>query len=182
MGSFDKRSNSSFNPKPDAPYTPPPTPTENWQATENTWNASSLWTTPEGSGSGTTARSGCWGQGNWSSYKAHRGHASFDGVHDWCAGGRNFTAYITMRRLDTKHGNYGAVPVPKFVKTDGNSWSCGQAFALGDWKTIQLPWEVVASLIEGGTNELQLWAGKNTSDYSFYDNVSLRITCEKNFI
>ena len=182
MGSFDKRSNSFFKPKPDAPYTPPPAPTENWQATENTWNASSLWTTPEGSGSGTTARSGCWGQGNWSSYKAHRGHASFDGVHDWCAGGRNFTAYITMRRLNTKHGNYGAVPVPKFVKTDGNSWSCGQAFALGDTKTIQLPWEVVSSLIEGGTNELQLWAGRNTSDYSFYDNVSLRITCEKNFI
>ena len=182
MGSFDKRSNSFFAPKPDAPYTPPPAPTENWQATENTWNASSLWTTPEGSGSGTTARSGCWGQGNWSSYKAHRGHASFDGVNAWCNGGRNFTAYITMRRLDTKHGNYGAVPVPKFVKTDGNSWSCGQAFALGDWKTIQLPWEVVASLIQGGTNELQLWAGKNTSDYSFYDNVSLRITCEKNFI
>ena len=181
FGGFSSLENSWFNPKPDAPYTPPAV-TENWQWTENTFNATSLWTTPEGSGSGTTARSGCWGQGNWSSYKAHRGHASFDGVNAWCNGGRNFSAYITMHRLSSNHGNAGATPVPKFVRTDGASWSCGQAFARGDTKTIQLPWEVVANLIQGGTNELQLWAGKSTSDYSFYDNVSLRIVCEKNFI
>ena len=181
FGGFSSLENSWFKPKPDAPYTPPAV-TENWQWTENTFNATSLWTTPEGSGSGTTARSGCWGQGNWSSYKAHRGHASFDGVNAWCNGGRNFSAYITMHRLSSNHGNAGATPVPKFVRTDGASWSCGQAFARGDTKTIQLPWEVVASLIQGGTNELQLWAGKSTSDYSFYDNVSLRIVCEKNFI
>ena len=182
LGSFDKRTNSFFAPKPDAPYTPPPAPTENWQWTENTWNASSLWTTPEGSGSGTTARNGCWGQGSWGSYKSHRGYASFDGVHDWCAGGRNFTAYLTMTRQNTSHGYSDARPVPKLKQRDGNFWSCGQGFARGDTKTIQLPWEVASWLIEGASNNLEMWAGSSHNDYSFYDNVSIRITCEKNFV
>ena len=182
IGSHDKENNSFFAPKPDAPYTPPPAPTENWQWTENTFWATRLWTTLESPGSGGSTRNDCWGQGKYSSYKCHRGHATFDGVHAWCNGGRNFSAYITMHRLNTSHGSAGAVPVPKFVQTDGNSWSCGQAFARDDTKTIQLPWEVTASLIQGSTNELQLWAGNSTSDYSFYDNVSIRIVCEKNFV
>lgn len=181
-GSESRTENSWFAPKPDAPYTPPAAPAENWQSTENTFWATGLWTTLESPGSGGSTRNDCWGQGKYSSYKCHRGHASFDGVNAWCNGGRNFSAYITMHRLNTSHGSAGAVPVPKFVQTDGNSWSCGQAFARDDTKTIQLPWEVTASLIQGGTNELQLWAGNSTSDYSFYDNVSIRIVCEKNFV
>ena len=103
-------------------------------------------------------------------------------MNDWCSGGRNFTAYITMHRLNTSHGYTGSVPVPKFVQLDGNSWSCGVSFARNDIKTIQLPWEVARILIEGHSNNLQLWAGRSKNDYSFYDTVSIRITCEKNFI
>ena len=181
LGSETRTENSWFDTKPEAPYTPPVV-TENWQWTEQTFWATSLWTTPEGSGSGTTARSGCWGQGSWSSYKSHRGYASFDGINSWCNGGRNFTAYLTMTRLNTNHGYAGAVPVPKLKQRDGNFWSCGQAFARGDTKTIQLPWEVASWLIEGASNNLEMWAGSSHNDYSFYDNVSIRITCEKNFV
>lgn len=163
-------------------YVPPAQPAENWVQVEQTFWATDLHTAPEGSGSGTTARSGCWGQGNWSSYKAHRGWAGFEGVSSWCSGGRNFWAQITMHRLATKHGNYGAVPVPKFVQSDGSSWSCGQAFALDTTYTINLPWEVISRLVNGESNYLQLWAGKSTNDYSFYDNVSLRVVCEKNMV
>ena len=163
-------------------YVPPAQPAENWVQVEQTFWATDLHTAPEGSGSGTTARSGCWGQGNWSSYKAHRGWAGFEGVSSWCSGGRNFWAQITMHRLATKHGNYGAVPVPKFVQSDGSSWSCGQAFALDTTYTINLPWEVISKLVNGESNYLQLWAGRSTNDYSFYDNVSLRVVCEKNMV
>ena len=181
IGSHDKENNSFFAPKPDAPYTPPAV-TENWQWTESTFWATGLWTTPEGSGSGTTARSGCWGQGSWGSYKSHRGYASFDGINSWCSGGRNFTAYLTMTRQNTSHGYSDARPVPKLKQRDGNFWSCGQGFARGDTKTIQLPWEVASWLIEGASNNLEMWAGSSHNDYSFYDNVSIRITCEKNFV
>ena len=182
LGSETTTSNSWVDPKPDAPYTPPAAPTENWQWTESTFWATSLWTVPEGSGSGTTARSGCWGQGSWSSYKSHRGYASFEGISSWCSGGRNFTAYLTMTRQNTSHGYAGASPIPKLKMRDGSFWSCGQGFARGDTKTIQLPWEVASWLIEGASSNLEMWAGSSHNDYSFYDTVSIRITCEKNFV
>ena len=87
-----------------------------------------------------------------------------------------------MTRLNTSHGKAGAVPVPKLKQSDGNFWSSGTAFARGDTKTITLPWSVVAPLIEGGTDKLEMWAGTSTNDYSFYDTVSIRIVCEKNFV
>ena len=181
LGSETRTENSWFDPKPAAPYTPPVV-TENWQWTEQTFWATSLYTIPEGSGSGTTARNGCWGQGKWGSYKSHRGFAEFGNINSWCNGGRNFTAYLTMTRLNTSHGKAGAVPVPKLKQSDGNFWSSGTAFARGDTKTITLPWSVAGPLIEGGTYYLEMWAGTSTNDYSFYDTVSIRIVCEKNFV
>ena len=182
MGGATTYENSWIDPKPDAPYTPPAAPTENWQTTETTFWATNLWTSPEGSGSGTNARNGCWGQGKWGSYKPHRGYATFEGVGPWCSGGRNFTVYLTMTRLNTNHGNAGATPVPKIKQGDGNFWSSGTAFARGDTKTITLPSAVANQLISGSTGTLEMWAGTSASDYSFYDNVSIRIVCEKNFV
>ena len=182
FGGASAYENSWFDPKPEAPYTPPAAPTENWQTTDCTFWATNLWTSPEGSGSGTNARNGCWGQGKWGSYKPHRGYATFEGVGPWCSGGRNFTVYLTMTRLNTNHGYAGATPVPKIKQGDGNFWSSGTAFARGDTKTITLPSAVADQLISGGTGTLEMWAGTSTNDYSFYDNVSIRIVCEKNFV
>ncbi len=181
LGSASNYENSWVDPKPEAPYTPPAAPTENWQTTDCTFWATNLWTSPEGSGSGTNARNGCWGQGKWGGYKPHRGYATFEGVGPWCSGGRNFTVYLTMTRLNTNHGYAGATPVPKIKQGDGNFWSSGTAFARGDTKTITLPSAVADQLISGSTGTLEMWAGTSTSDYSFYDNVSIRIVCEKNF-
>ena len=172
-------SNSKFYPKPSAPQPSPPPPVEKWVWTENTFWASSLWTSPEGSGSGTSSRSGCWGQGKWGSYKPHRGYASFSGVNAWCDGGRNFTVELTMTRQNTSHGYAGAVPVPKIKTTNGSFWNCGQAFARGATHTITLPSDVANALVTGGWTNLEMWAGTSTNDYSFYDNVRIRVICEK---
>ena len=180
LGGSGSKSNSWFDAKPDVPYTPPPAPTENWQWVTGTFNATSLWTTPEGSGSSTSARTGSWGQGKWSSYKPHRGYASFSGISSWCSGGRNFSATLTMTRLNTSHGIAGATPVPKIKNTDGSFWNSGVAFARGDRKTITLPSTVANALANGSWTQLEMWAGTSTDDYSFYDTVSITIKCEKN--
>lgn len=175
--------NSNYAPKPDAPYTPPPAPTEDWRATETTfWNASMV-SYPEGSGTSTSARAGYWGQGRYSSYQAHRGFCAFDStaIANWCSGARNIRVYITMTRLNTAHGVAGAVPVPKLKKRDGKFWSCGVAFARGDTKTFELPYEVYSWLTEKHSTVLEMWAGTSNNDYSFYNNTSIRIVCEKNF-
>lgn len=172
-------SNSKFKPKPSAPQPPPPPPTPTWRWTENTFWATSLRTVPEGSGSGTSARNGQWGQGKWGSYKPHRGFASFSGINAWCNGGRNFTVELTMTRLNTSHGVAGATPVPKIKTTSGSFWNCGKAFARGATHTVTLPSDVANALVTGGWTQLEMWAGTSTNDYSFYDNVSIKIRCEK---
>lgn len=172
-------SNSKFKPKPSAPQPPPPPPVETWVWTENTFWASSLWTSPEGSGSGTSGRTGQWGQGKWGSYKPHRGYATFSGVNAWCNGGRNFTVELTMTRLNTSHGYGGAVPIPKIKTTNGSFWNCGKAFARGATHTVTLPSDVANALVTGGWDRLEMWAGSSTNDYSFYDNVRIRVVCEK---
>ena len=175
--------NSTYDPKPDAPYTPPPAPTEDWRTTETTfWNASMV-SYPEGSGTSASARADCWGQGRYSSYQAHRGFCAFDStaIANWCSGARNIRVYITMTRLNTAHGYAGAVPVPKLKKRNGSFWSCGVAFARGDTKTFELPYEVYSWLTEKHTTVLEMWAGTSNTDYSFYNNTSIRIVCEKNF-
>ena len=174
--------NSTFDPKPDEPYTAPEV-TENWQQTESTFWAASLVSYPEGSGVSTSARSECWGQGRYSSYQAHRGFAAFDStqVSNFCAGARNIRVYLTLTRLNTAHGVAGAVPVPKLKKRNGSFWSCGVAFARGDTKTIELPYDVYSWLTENRTTLLEMWAGTSNNDYSFYNNTSIRVVCEKNF-
>ena len=138
---------------------------------------------PEGSGVSTSARSECWGQGRYSSYQAHRGFAAFDStqVSNFCAGARNIRVYLTLTRLNTAHGVAGAVPVPKLKKRNGSFWSCGVAFARGDTKTIELPYDVYSWLTENRTTLLEMWAGTSNNDYSFYNNTSIRVVCEKNF-
>ena len=169
--------NSAWIPKDTAPP-PPPTPT--WQWFEQSFSLYSLRTVPEGSGSGTSGRDGEWGQGKWGSYKPHRGYAEMgDGPANWCHGGRNFTIWLTLTRLNTSHGYGGAVPVPKLRQPDGSTWDCGVAFARGDTKTIQLPASIANAIANGQMKTLQMWAGVSTNDYSFYNNSSIRIRCEK---
>ena len=174
--------NSTYDPKPDEEYTAPEI-TEDWRQTESTFWAASLVSYPEGSGTTTSARAECWGQGRYSSYQAHRGFAAFDStqVSNFCAGARNISVYLTLTRLNTAHGVAGAVPVPKLKKRDGSFWSCGVAFARGDTKTIELPYEVYSWLTENYTTVLEMWAGTSNNDYSFYNNTSIRVVCEKNF-
>lgn len=182
LGTTETQVNSAYNPKPDEPYTPPVV-TEDWRSTEQTFWAASLVSYPEGSGITTSARAECWGQGRYSTYQAHRGFAAFDStqVSNFCAGARNIRVYLTLTRLNTAHGVAGAVPVPKLKKRNGSFWSCGVAFARGDTKTIELPYDVYSWLTEGHTTVLEMWAGTSNNDYSFYNNTSIRVVCEKNF-
>ena len=167
--------NSSWIPKNTTP--PVVTPTYKWF--ENTFSLTNLRTVPEGSGSGTSSRSGEWGQGKWSSYKPHRGYANVSGVSSWCSGGRNFSAYLTLTRSSSGHGYAGAVPIPKIKKPDGTFWSCGVAFARGATHTFQLPSEIANALANGSMTTLEMWAGTSTNDYSFYNSGSIKIKCEK---
>lgn len=172
--------NSMWQPKDTAPP-PPPAPTYQWM--EGTFGTSNLRTAPEGSGSGTTARSGEWGQGKWGTYKPHRGYADLgDGPVNWCGGGdnyRNVTAWITLTRLGTSHGIAGATPRPRFKEPNGNFWDSGVGFARGDTKTIQLPSSIANAIANGSMRTLEMWAGTSTNDYSFYNNTSIKIKCEK---
>ena len=167
--------NSSWIPKNTTP--PVVTPTYKWF--ENTFSLTNLRTVPEGSGSGTSSRSGEWGQGKWSSYKPHRGYANVSGVSSWCSGGRNFSAYLTLTRSSSSHGYAGAVPIPKIKKPDGTFWSCGVAFARGATHTFQLPSEIANALASGSMTTLEMWAGTSTNDYSFYNSGYIKIKCEK---
>lgn len=167
--------NSAWIPKDTTP--PVVTPTYKWF--ENTFSLTNLRTVPEGSGSGTSSRSGEWGQGKWGSYKPHRGYANVSGVSSWCSGGRNFSAYMTLTRSSSGHGYAGAVPVPKIKRPDGSFWSCGVAFARGATHTFQLPSEIANALANGSMTTLEMWAGTSTNDYSFYNSGSIKIKCEK---
>lgn len=172
--------NSMWQPKDTAPP-PPPAPTYQWM--EGSFGTSGLRTAPEGSGSGTTARNGEWGQGKWGSYKPHRGYADLGGgPSNWCGGGdnyRNVNAWITLTRLGTSHGIAGATPRPRFKEPNGNFWDCGVGFARGETKTIQLPSSIANAIANGSMQTLEMWAGTSTNDYSFYNNTSVRIKCEK---
>lgn len=172
--------NSVWRPKDTTPP-PPPTPTYQWL--ERTFGLYSLRTVPEGSGSGTTARNGEWGQGKWGTYKPHRGYADIgNDPSNWCGGGdnyRNVNAWITLTRLGTSHGVSGATPRPRFKEPNGNFWDCGVGFARGDTKTIQLPSSIANAIANGSMRTLEMWAGTSTNDYSFYNNTSIKIKCEK---
>lgn len=172
--------NSMWQPKDTAPP-PPPAPTYQWM--EGSFGTSGLRTAPEGSGSGTTARNGEWGQGKWGSYKPHRGYADLGGgPSNWCGGGdnyRNVSAWITLTRLGTSHGIAGATPRPRFKEPNGNFWDSGVGFARGDTKTIQLPSSIANAIANGSMQTLEMWAGTSTNDYSFYNNTSIKIKCEK---
>lgn len=158
--------------------TPPPAPTWNW--VENSFMLQNLRSIPEGSGSGTTSRYGEWGQGKWGSYKPHRGYADLgDSPSNWCSGGRNFTVTLTMTRLNTSHGYGGAVPKPKIKEPNGNFWDSGKAFARGDTHSITLPSSIADAIVSGNMKTLEMWAGTSTNDYSFYNNATIKITCEK---
>ena len=170
----DNGHNSTWIPKNTAP--PVVTPTYQWF--ENTFSLTNLRTVPEGSGSGTSSRSGEWGQGKWGSYKPHRGYANVN-ASGWCSGGRNFSAYLTLTRSSSGHGYAGAVPVPKIKRPDGSFWSCGVAFARGATHTFQLPSDIANAIANGSMTTLEMWAGTSTNDYSFYNSGSVRIVCEK---
>lgn len=169
------RHNSVWIPK-DTPQ-PPPTPTYQWF--ENSFSLYNLRTVPEGSGSGTTGRNGEWGQGKWSSYKPHHGFADMgNNPANWCSGGRNFTVTLIMTRLNTSHGYAGDVPKPKIKEPNGNYWNSNTGFARGATKSIQLPSSIANAIASGSMKTLEMWS-TTTDDYSFYNNVSIKIRCEK---
>ncbi|MGL5765160.1 MAG: phage tail spike protein [Sarcina sp.] len=162
--------------------TPPPTPSGSWKWVEKTFSFN-LSSTVEGSGSATSTWSGKWGQGKYGSYKPHRGHAiPTENIKSWCNVGsntRNISMTLTMTRLNTSHGQAGAVPKPKLRQKDGSYWDCGVAFARGDTKSITLPAGVVSGLSDGALSELTMWAGTSTTEYSQYNNVTVKVKCEK---
>ena len=120
------------------------------------------------------------GQGKWSSYKSHRGWGDIpSSLVSFCKGATNISMSLIIRRQNTEHGKYGAVPVPKFVYS-GGTWSSGVAFAIGDTKTLTLPSTIVSEISSGSMTKLQMWAGANTNDYSFYDSAIIKVTCTKN--
>lgn len=169
--------NSVWRPK-DVTPPPPPTPTYRWF--ERTFSLYNLRTVPEGSGSGTSARNGEWGQGKWGSYKPHRGYADMgDEPASWCSGGRNFTVWLTVRRSSSSHGYGGAVPRPRIRRPDGSFWDCGVGVARGETITVQLPAEIANAIVNGSMKTLQMWADYSTNDYSFYDVSSIKVKCEK---
>lgn len=168
--------NSVWCPKESPP--PPPQPTYQWF--ERTFGLYNLRTVPEGSGSGTSARNGEWGQGKWGSYKPHRGYADMgDEPASWCRGARNFTVWLTVRRSSSSHGYGGAVPRPRIRRPDGSFWDCGVGVARGETITVQLPAEIANAIVNGSMKTLQMWADYSTNDYSFYDVSSIKVRCEK---
>lgn len=173
--------NSKYAPKQEyqAPPPPPPPPPPEYSWAENSWTASNLRTIPEGAGNPTSERYGMWGQGNWSGNKANRGYADLgDGPNNWCHGGRNFTVWITLRRISS--GGYaGSVPVPSFRRPDGSFWSSEVSFARGETKTIQFPGDIGNAIAEGGMKTLQLWVGKSETHYTHFDYTTIKIRCEK---
>ena len=175
------QTNSVWIPKADEPEpTPPPPPPATWKWFSQTFIVSNLRSVPEGSGSVTSGITNCMAQGNWSSYKAHRGYGDLGNSPSyWCSGGRNFTITCTMHRKNSSHGYAGAVPRPVFIHTDGSSWDCGVTFARNDTKTFTFPPSIANAIANGSMKTLQIWAGRSTTQYSHYDSVSITITCEK---
>lgn len=175
------QTNSVWIPKANEPEpTPPPPPPATWKWFSQTFIVSNLRSVPEGSGSVTSSIANCMAQGNWSSYKAHRGYGDLgNSPSSWCSGGRNFTITCTMHRKNSSHGYAGAVPHPVFIHTDGSSWDCGVTFARNDTKTFTFPPSIANAIVNGSMKTLQIWAGRSTTQYSHYDSVSITITCEK---
>ena len=135
---------------------------------------------PEGSGSSTSTRIGVMGQGKWGSYKPHRGWGTIpSSLRDFCNGGSNISMTITMTRQNNSHGYTGAVPSPNFVYS-GGIWDSGVTFARGDTKTITFPSEIINQIANGTITNIQLWADYSTNEYSFYENVTILVTCTKN--
>ncbi|MGL5764115.1 MAG: phage tail spike protein [Sarcina sp.] len=174
--------NSTWYPKqekPADPVPPPPPPPPSFIWVESTFSASNLRTVTEGSGSSTSNRIGQWGQGYWGSYQAHRGYADLgNNPSSWCSGGRNFTGWITLRRI-TSGGYNGEVPKPQIKRPNGTFWDCGVAFAHGQTKTIQLPSDITSAIANGSMKQLEMWAGRNQNQYAFFDMTSIKIKCEK---
>lgn len=159
--------------------TTPPPPVESWQWFEQSFALTNLRSIPEGSGSGTSARYGEMGQGKWGSYKAHRGWADIpQALRDFCNGARNISIFLSLTRLNTNHGNAGASPVPKLIQTDGSVYSVGTGFARGDRHEVSIGGNLTNAFASGAKNSVEMFS-TSSSDYSFYNNVVLRVRCEK---
>ena len=160
------------------PIVTPPTTTPT--VFTQSFTVTNLKSIPEGSGSSTSTRTGVMGQGKWGSYKPHRGWGTIpSSLREFCSGGSNISMTITMTRQNSSHGYIGAVPSPKFVYSGGN-WDSGVTFARGDTKTITFPSTIVSQIANGTITNIQLWAGASTNNYSFYENVTISVTCTKN--
>lgn len=168
--------NSLWIPKENV--TPPPPP-ETWQWFEQTFSLTNLRSIPEGGGSATSERYGEMGQGSWGGYKAHRGFADIpQALRDFCSGARNISMTLGLTRLNTSHGNAGATPVPKLIQTDGSQFSVGVGFARGARHDVGIGDNLTWAFSTGNKNYLEIFS-TTSSDYSFYNNVTLRVRCEK---
>jgi phage minor structural protein len=151
----------------------PPTAVYTWL--ENSFNLSNY-----RSYKGSSLSSGEYNQANWGSYTDYRGMADIpSSLKTWCTGGRNFTAWVTVKRKTTSHGYAGAVPTPRFKRPDGTFWNSGVAMARGDVKTIQLPADITNAIVAGTMSVLEVYDTSQDNYIQFETNVSIKVKCEK---
>lgn len=169
---------------PDTPI--PPTPdvpvqTKVLKTFTQSFTASKIYTTVEGSGSATSTKTDKTGQGYHGSYKKHRGHAIIpNSLANTLSSAESWTIKVKLHRWSTRHGQSGAVPVPKFVTTINttNTYNCNKAFALGDTATVYVGDTLNTKIGNGTIKDLQFYSA-NSSDYSFYDKVVFEVTYKK---
>lgn len=170
---------SSDTPIPEQPTVP--TNPKVLKTFKQSFTATKIYTTVEGSGSVTSTKTDKTGQGHWSKYKNHRGHAIIpNSLSSTLADAESWTINVKLHRWSTKHGQYGAIPIPKFVTTPNTTsvYSCKKAFALGDTYTVYVGDTLNTKIGKGTVKDLQFWS-TSTSDYSFYDKVTFEVTYKK---
>lgn len=140
-----------------------------------TYTLTNLRTTTTGSGYTTSSKTGCTGQGRNGSYKNHLGHATIPSscISNLAKASSISYVKLKMTRLTTSHGSAGAVPYPVIKAGSSTQSASDYKFARGDTKTIPLSGSII-NAIKGGATDLQL-AGTGTSQYSFYNKLTLEI-------
>lgn len=138
------------------------------------FSASKQFTTTDSGDTGavTTSMVNMWGMGRYTGLKAHRGTAEFAGITDHLYGATNVSVTCTMTRNSSKGGG---TCYPKVW--DGSSYvSVGVGYTRGQTATFTLTAGMISYLRNNGK---LLMYSTSTSDYSFYSNTSLYVTCTK---
>ena len=154
------------------------TTTETSTNIKESFDITDLYTKVEGTGLGTSSRQGYTGQGKYKSYKAHRGYIILPSsqIIQSIQAKESYTLKLKLTRRNTEHGYNSKTPHP-IIRAVGDGietayWDCSVRFARGESQVITLPDSIKNAIVQGATR-LELWAGSNQQQYSFYDNVSL---------